>query len=100
MVVIVLTILARLLMIGSPIGGEMPAVEFIQPSIPADELAELEEWADWMLYHQEARAEYENEFDAIFNALSVTSKRTDKGIRVTVRRPNGKLARSYTVKGK
>jgi hypothetical protein len=61
---------------------------------------ELDEETEWELFNLDAFHEYADEFDAIFNSLSVTSKRTDKGLRVTVKRANGKLGRSYTVKGK
>lgn len=69
---------------------------------PAFDVAapELDEQTEWELYTLDAFHEYSDEFDTIYNSLSVTSKRTDKGLRVTVKRSNGKLARSYTVKGK
>jgi hypothetical protein len=52
----------------------------------------------WAEFHQDAYDEYASEFDAIFNSLSVKSTRKDQGIRVTVRRSNGRIARSHLVK--
>lgn len=90
MIIALLAAILRIVAFGNYGAAEIPSVSIVTPV--------MHEAAEWAAYHEEAVIDYENEFDAIFNALSVTSKRTPKGLRVTVKRSNGKLARSYTVK--
>lgn len=86
----IIAILATLLAMFAPANSD-GAPEIVMVHV----VTEVTEWNE---YYREAEAEYADEFDTLFNALTVTSKRTDKGLRVTVKRSNGKLARSYTVK--
>lgn len=53
---------------------------------------------EWAEFHEDAFEEAAAEFDAIWESLTVNSKQTPKGIRVTVRRSNGRIARSNLVK--
>lgn len=58
----------------------------------------IQDQREWDEFSEDALAEYLDEFDALFNSLTVNSKATEKGRRVTVRRSNGRIARSTLVK--
>jgi hypothetical protein len=95
MIIAILAMLIQLLSLGTNASDSIANGPWIQIVTP-----EMHDDQEWSKFHADAVAEYEDEFTAIFNSLTATSKRSDKGLRVTVKRENGKLARSYTVKGK
>lgn len=90
-------------------GNVVPVSEFVGRDLVMSAIIDFIQWLvsivlaandqrEWDDFHQDAFEEACAEFDAIFESLTVTSKQTPKGIRVTVKRPNGRIARSNLVK--